>query len=90
MANISSLGSSVIDTVGDIIGGLGTNFSNSAELDAANIERIRVNNQIALANAATELDAKKKNRELMQTVTYAFLGLAFLALIFWAYPKLTK
>lgn len=72
-----------IDDVGGAIGDVAElgfdTFENKADLEAAKIQRINTNNQIAAAQATAKLQADKENRELMKK--FLLWGFGLLALI---------
>lgn len=68
-----------LNTGGQIIEGVGNNFENSANADKANIDRIAVNNAIALQKAKDDAERKKRMGDVMQIAVF---GLLFIALIF--------
>ncbi len=88
--NLGDLGNNIIEFAGDTVKSVGDNLHNATLSDAAMIERVKVNNQIALSQ--NEQDAKRAdaNQKLIQNAVYAVLGVAFIVICVWAVGKFLK
>lgn len=83
---LGQVGSNLVETVGDLLKGVGDNFTNDASLNKAAVDRINVNNAIALQKAAADAEAKKAMQKTAQYVIYTLLAIAGL----WAAVKIFK
>jgi hypothetical protein len=63
------------DFAGDFLGGISDRFSAGGETALAVAERIRVNNQIAAAEAQRKAEASREIRGIISTVVYIALAL---------------
>lgn len=72
----------VLDAFGDIGGAVVDNFTSGSQLEQANIDRIKLNNQLAAANFQKENERKQKNQELIQNIVYIVLALIAISIGF--------
>lgn len=88
---LGSLGSGIIDTGTDVVVGLGDNFTNSVNYNAANVDRMKIQNGLAVANFENEQARKNKREDMIQTVIYSLLFIMVLVVLFnMAKPFLKK
>lgn len=73
---LGGIGSNIIETVGDLTKGIGDNFTTDAALNKATVDRINVNNAIALQKAQTDIEAKKAMQKTVQYVVFTMLAIA--------------
>lgn len=74
------LGGVIIEAVGDVVGGFGNNFANRADYESAVIDRINVNNRLALQSYADEARRKDETMSFLKNTTFIVL-LVILALV---------
>ena len=86
LEQLGVVGGNIIETAGDLAKGVGDNFTTDAALNKATVDRINVNNAIAVQKAANDIEAKKR---MQQTLTYAVYVLLAIGAL-WASVKIFK
>lgn len=89
-SELSSLGIGVVDTLGDFVGGLGTNFTANSNANLNMADRIAVENSLALSSFQAEEKRKQERDELIKTVTYVLLALVVISLFAFMGSKVYK
>ena len=67
-----------LDTIGDFVTSIGDNAVTQSEANAAKVEAIKINNQLAVQKFKAEQKRKDEDRALIKNVTYFVLFVALL------------
>lgn len=78
--SFGDLGEGILEAGTDIITGIGQNYENRASYEAAVIDRINVNNRLALQSYQDESRRKDETMKFLKNTTF-FVLLVILALI---------
>jgi hypothetical protein len=94
MANVwdtlGSLGMGVIEYAGAYVGGASADIRNQSEADSALAERLKINNQIALQDAAQKAEQSKNTSKIVENLAYILAGLVAILVIVWAFKMFKK
>lgn len=90
MAQGTDIWGTIVDTADSIIGGIGANADASGVYNQAKADAVAANVQISAAKAAADIERKKENQKLIQTLIYSIVALLFVVTIAMFSIKLLK